>query len=95
MAFSIKFNEEKNQLLKLTRKVCFEDVLSAIKNKRLLADINHPSNKRSSQKVYVVQIGSYVYVVPYVLNKQKKEIFLKTIYPSRVFTKKYLKKGKR
>jgi hypothetical protein len=28
--------------------------------------------------------------VPYVLNEQKEEIFLKTIYPSRVLNKKYL-----
>jgi hypothetical protein len=92
MAFSINFSEEKNQLLKATRGVCFDDVLLAIKNKQLLADINHPSSKRLNQKVYLVQIDKYVYVVPYVVNKQKQEFFLKTIYPSRIFTKKYLRR---
>jgi hypothetical protein len=94
MAFSIRFNEEKNQLLKAMRGVCFEDVLLAIENKKLLADIDHPSSNRLAQKVYVVQIDSYAYVIPYVVNKSKNEIFLKTIYPSRVFTKKYVEKGK-
>ncbi len=91
MAFEIRFNEEKNQLLKVTRGVCFEDVLLSIKNKKLLADKKHSSHRFKHQRLYVVIINDYVYAVPYVINKLKKEIFLKTIYPSRVLTKKYLK----
>jgi len=94
MAFSINFSEEKNQLLKATRGVSFHDVVLVIKNSKLLDDINHPSHKKTHQKIYVVEIDSYAYAVPYVINKQKNEIFLKTIYPSRVFTKKYLGKEK-
>lgn len=93
MAFSIKFNEEKNQLLKATRNISFEDVLKAIKEERLLADISHPSQKHPQQKIYIIQIKEYAYAVPYIINREKKEIFLKTIYPSRIFTKKYLKGG--
>lgn len=92
MAFSISFNEEKNQLLKAIRGVCFEDVAVALKNNQLLANVSHPDLRRSHQKIYIVQINNYAYAVPYVINVQKKEIFLKTIYPSRVFSKKYLKK---
>lgn len=92
MAFSINFNEEKNQLLKVTRKICFEDVIEALKFGQLLADINHPNQDRPKQRVYIVQINNYAYAVPYIINEQKKEIFLKTIYPSRVFTKLYLKR---
>jgi hypothetical protein len=88
MAFSIKFNEEKNQLLKATRNISFEDALKALQEKRLLANIKHPY-----QQVYIIQIKEYAYAVPYILNVGKKEIFLKTIYPSRFFTKKYLKGG--
>ena len=94
MAFRINFNEEKNQLLKATRGICFDDVLLAIKKNRVLADVDHPNSKRLKQKVYIIQIDNYAHVVPYVINKHKKEIFLKTIYPSRVFTKEYLGKGK-
>jgi hypothetical protein len=39
MAFSIKFNEEKNQVLKATRDISFDDVLSSIKEKKLLDNI--------------------------------------------------------
>ncbi|MCL4353390.1 toxin [Patescibacteria group bacterium] len=93
MAFSIKFNEEKNQLLKATRNISFEDVLEAMQEKRLLADISHPSQKYPHQRVYIIQINDYAYAVPYILNVEKQEIFLKTIYPSRIFTKTYLKGG--
>lgn len=92
MDFSITFNEEKNQLLKVTRGICFEDILAALENGKLLADIAHPNNQRTNQKVYIVQIGQYAYAVPYVINEQKREIFLKTVYPSRVFTKTYLER---
>ena len=78
MAFSISFNEEKNQLLKATRGVCFEDVVDAIENKNILADIVHPNKKYKHQRVYIVDIGGYAYVAPYVVDKQRQEIFLKT-----------------
>ncbi len=94
MAFRITFNEEKNQLLKAIRGVCFNDVLDAFKAKKLLADKQHVNAKFKHQRIYVVQIGNYVYAVPYVINEQKQEIFLKTIYPSRILNKLYSKKGK-
>lgn len=94
MAFSIKFNEEKNQLLKAARRIGFEDILEALKMGKLLADIAHPSQKHSLQRLYVVKIKKYAYGVPYVTNIGKEEIFLKTIYPSRMLTRIYLKGGK-
>ena len=94
MTFTMKFNEEKNELLKVTRNISFEDVLDAIEKDKLLADITHPSKMHSHQRIYVIIIKEYVYAVPYVINKEKNEIFLKTIYPSRFLTKKYMKGGK-
>jgi hypothetical protein len=91
MAFSINFNEEKNQLLEATRGINFEDVLDAIKAGNLLADISHPSGHRLKQRMYVVKVSGYAYAVPYVINDEKKEIFLKTVYPSRTLTKIYIK----
>lgn len=90
MAFSIRFNEEKNQLLKATRAVGFDEIIEAISNGKLLADIVHPSQKHPSQRLYVVRMGNYAYAVPYVINVHKREIFLKTAYPSRTLTKKYI-----
>lgn len=94
MAFTITFNEEKNQLLKATREISFEEVQQALKTNKLLADIVHHSQKHSKQRIYVVEVKRYAYAVPYVVSVEKQEIFLKTIYPSRVFTKIYLKGGK-
>lgn len=90
MAFTIRFNEEKNQLLKVTRGINFEDILDSIQLGNLLVDIAHPSRLRPNQRLYVVKVDAYAYAVPYVLDLQKTEIFLKTIYPSRALTKKYL-----
>ena len=50
----------------------------------VLDNINYPN-----QKIFVLEIDNYVYLVPFVENED--EIFLKTIIPSRKFTKKYLK----
>lgn len=94
MALSLKFNEEKNQLLKATRNISFEDVIKALKEKRLLDNVAHPSQKHPNQRLYIVEIKEYVYAVPYVLNTEKKEIFLKTIYPSRTLVRLYRKGGK-
>lgn len=92
MAFSINFSEEKNQLLKVTRGVGFEEIEQAIKEGRLLDDLDNP-NKRSypRQKIFVVRLKKYVYIVPYIIDKKRQVIFLKTIYPSRKFTKLYMK----
>ena len=89
MAFIIKFNEEKNQLLKATRGISFEDVVKVIEKEKVLADIAHPSKKHKHQRIYILEINKYAYAIPYVINQQKKAIFLKTIYASRVFTNKY------
>lgn len=93
MAFSIKFNEEKNQLLGATRGIMFEEIIGSIQAGGMLADLAHPSILRPSQRIYVVKVDNYAYAVPYVVNAQKKEIFLKTIYPSRALTKKYIQEG--
>lgn len=90
MAFTICFNEEKNQLLKATRGICFEDVLDILEQKKMIDDIAHPSKSYPHQRMYVIAYQKYVYAVPYVIDEKKKEIFLKTIFASRALTRKYL-----
>lgn len=85
-----QFDEEKNIFLKQTRGIDFEDILKAIDNGKLLDDIEHPNKKYKHQRLFIVEIQGYVYIVPYVQNKEGI-IFLKTVYPSRYFTKNYLK----
>ncbi len=95
MAFRIRFNEEKNQLLKATRKIDFEDVIRILKKEGALDDLVHPNKRYFNQRIYVVRFNNYVFAVPYVINRVKREIFLKTIYPSRILTRKYLQGGRK
>ncbi len=86
-----EWNTEKNKKLKEERSICFEDVITAIHEGKLLDIIEHSNkDKYPNQKVYIVEFNEYVYLVPFVRNEDK--IFLKTIYPDRKMTKKYLKK---
>lgn len=91
MAFSIEFSEEKNQLLKATRGISFDEIIHAIFTGGLLTDMAHPNNSHANQRLYVVKIEQYAYAVSCVIDSHKHEIFLKTVYPSRVLTKKYIK----
>lgn len=60
--------------------------------KNFFDDFEHPNKKRYPlQRILVVAIENYAYYVPYVEDKEK--IFLKTIFPSRRATKKYLYGG--
>ena len=87
-----EWSEEKNLLLIESRGISFEDVVMAIGVGNLLADEPHfNQNKYPNQGIFYVLIKNYVYCVPYVKNDN---IFLKTIYPSRKATKKFLKDKK-
>lgn len=92
--YIIEFSEEKNLLLKETREISFEDVIVAIEKKKILGDLNHSNKKYAHQRILVIEIKEYVYAVPYVIDKKRKAIFLKTVYPSRVLTNKYMKGGR-
>jgi len=56
----------------------------------LLDVLEHPNQEKyQGQKIFVVQIDEYAYLVPFV--EDEREIFLKTIIPSGKATRKYLK----
>lgn len=84
-----EWNDDKNFLLKQTRNICFEDVVLSIHNRNLLDIVKNPSLNHGDQYCIIVDIGNYAYVVPFVKNGEN--FFLKTVYPSRKMTKKYLK----
>ncbi len=84
----INWNSTKNQQLVAERGISFEDVVFCIQQGGLLDDVEHPnSDKYPGQRIFVVNIDEYVHLVPYVENQ--KEIFLKTVIPSRKATKQY------
>ena len=83
------WNSEKNAQLILERGISFERVIYHIERDGLLDIIKHPnSSKYPDQRMFIVNIGNYAYLVPFVENET--EIFLKTIIPSRKATRKYL-----
>ncbi|MEX0724088.1 MAG: hypothetical protein WD357_05420 [Gracilimonas sp.] len=83
------WNEAKNEKLKNERDVSFEEIVLAISNKQLLDVLEHPNKKKyPDQKIFVIELLGYAYYVPFV--ESEESYFLKTIYPSRKATKKYL-----
>jgi hypothetical protein len=84
------WNSEKNHQLIEERGRSFEEAVFHIENGGLLDDICHPNAlDYHYQKIFVVAIDQYAYLVPYV--ETEDEIFLKTVIPSRKFTKLYLR----
>mgnify|MGYP001254037091 CR=1 FL=1 len=86
---SINWNTEKSVALKASRGICFEDVVFFIERGDILDDCLHPNQKDySGQRIMVINIDNYAYLIPYVENDE--ELFLKTIIPSRKATQRYL-----
>lgn len=85
----LNWNTEKSLGLKKLRGVCFEDVVYYLEKGDLLDDYEHPNQERySGQRIMVIGIDSYAYLIPYV--EDEDEIFIKTIIPSRKATEVYL-----
>lgn len=82
------WNAEKNELLRRTRGISFEDVIFHIEAGDAVDIFGHPNqSKYPGQSVLVVCVEDYAYLVPFV--ESDDEIFLKTIIPSGKATKKY------
>ena len=87
------WDEEKNKILIKERGISFEEIKVAVEESKILDQYNHPNQERyPGQKIMVVKINNYAYLVPYVRDEEK--VFLKTIIPSRKATKKYLERRK-
>jgi uncharacterized DUF497 family protein len=83
------WDEDKNKRLKLERGVCFEEVVVSIQANGLLQEMAHPNtNTYPGQRIFVVEMNAYAYLVPFVENPDF--YFLKTIIPSRKATRDYL-----
>ncbi|MBI4226974.1 MAG: toxin [Candidatus Omnitrophica bacterium] len=75
----------KNERLKRTRGVSFDEILQA----RVVAIRRHP--RRPDQRLMVCERRGHLWVVPFV--ERGDVLFLKTLYPSRKYTKRYRKGG--
>lgn len=89
-----EWNQEKNLELKRERGISFERIIYAVQQGNLIDVIDHPNSDRyPNQSIYVVNIGDYIYLVPFVTQADGTR-FLKTIIPSRKATRDYLRKKK-
>ncbi|PZO61197.1 MAG: toxin [Phormidesmis priestleyi] len=84
-----RWNTSKDRQLEAERGITFDRVVKAIQSGEVLDVIEHPNQtKYPSQKIFIIALDDYIYLVPFVENEQ--EIFLKTIIPSRKMKKRYL-----
>ena len=84
-----RWNAEKNETLARERGITFEEIIQRIESGAKVIETDHPNKQKySNQKILIVDIDGYAYLVPCVI--EGNEYFLKTIIPSRKATKKYL-----
>lgn len=90
----VAFNAEKDESVKVRHGISFETVKKAISEGNLLAILENPNQTRyPRQKLLIVKIKEYAYAVPFIEDEEK--IFLKTVFPSRKYTKLYVKRKER
>ena len=87
---TFNWNDDKNQLLKRTRSISFEEIVVAIEEGRIMDVVKHQNSERyPNQRIYLIDYRDYIWAVPHVIDKENGEVFLKTIYPSRKLTKQF------
>lgn len=91
--YIIDWDGQKNKWLKEKRGVSFEMIALKLAEKDIVDIVAHSSDRYSHQYILLINLENYIYAVPFVAEKENKEVFLKTIFPSRKYTKKYLGKG--
>jgi hypothetical protein len=82
------WSPKKNEWLKENRDISFDEMTCLIAEGHLVGVLKHPHKE---QKVFIVEREGYAYNIPFV-EEDDGTCFLKTIYPSRASTKKYLKR---
>lgn len=83
------WNEDKNLLLKKERSVSFERIVVAIEEGHLVDVLEHSNKaKYGDHVILIVDISGYAFCVPCVV-RHDGSFFLKTLCPSRKYTKAY------
>jgi hypothetical protein len=87
----LNWSAEKKEILKRECGISFEEIAYLIESGNIIGIEGNIG--RPGQKIFILEIDGYAVVVPFVENDQ--EIFLKTAFPSRKYTKRYGLKGER
>lgn len=83
------WDNEKNDKLKQERDISFEEIVFYVEKGQILDILEHPNKEKyQDQRILIVEVEKYAYLVPFV--EDEREVFLKTIIPSRKATKKYI-----
>ena len=83
----IIWDDAKNTKLQIERQVSFEQISEIILRNDYLDILENPS--RPNQQLFVITLNNYIYAVPFLID-ENLNIILKTAYPSRKLSKKYL-----
>ncbi len=72
----------------MQRGISFDDVLDKIEADEILARRSHPNKEKyPNQQIFILELKGYICYIPFV--EKEKEIFLKTIIPSRKLNKEF------
>jgi len=85
----LNWSYEKNEILKAKRGISFDEIAFLIESGQILGIEENPG--RSNQKIYILEIENYAFIGPFL--ERDNDIFLKTAFPSRKYTKRYGLKG--
>ena len=89
-SIKIQWNQAKDAELRTNPSrggIGLAECAAAIENGQILDDI--PNEKRPNQRLMIIEINAYAYVVPYV--NDGGVMFLKTMFPSRNHTARYVR----
>jgi hypothetical protein len=81
----LNWNPIKNEWLKRERGIAFEEIAYLIESGQIIGIEENPG--WPNQKMYILEIDNYAVLVPFAEND--KEIFFKTAFPSRKYSKLY------
>jgi len=64
----------------------------SMENRQIVDVIEHPNQKKYRGQIFImIEKNKYIYVVPASISDSGDECHLKTIYPSRKYTDKYIR----
>ncbi|NJL71776.1 MAG: toxin [Candidatus Competibacteraceae bacterium] len=88
------WNEEKNEALRSERGLSFERIVVAIEEGHLIDILEHPNKEKyGNQIIMIVDVEGYAICVP-IIEKENGDFFMKTLYPSRKYTRIYDLEGR-
>ena len=86
-----EWDDKKNKKLKKERNISFEEIIKAVASGGLIDVLYHPNREKyPNQKLLIVNLKGYAWVVPF--EERGDKLRLITAYPSRKFTKRYLRR---